>query len=247
MIEKIPQERFRVPLKEFVERAVRITDTILEIVLYGSVARGEADSRSDIDVFVLLCRPLDSKVEDELLGLARGISEKHFYTEGEWNKINLVFCSPEGIGNFDDQTLMAMLGGIRLYSKFEPLVTLPLAPAILFHLDLDGVSESTKKRMDASLKGWTSSYASERGMVRKRYEGLLDKYSASRLARDVYLVPSERAHVFSGFFSGLGIKFTRTRIWLEPMAEHLFKGGKSSFRSSRKFDVSDLRDHRERL
>jgi len=216
MIEKIPQERFRTPLKEFAERAVRITDTILEIVLYGSVARGEADSRSDIDMFVLLCRPLDGKAEDELLGLARNLSEKHFYTKGEWNKINLVFCGPEEIRNFDNQTLMTMLGGIRLYSKFEPLMTLPLAPAILFHLDLKGVSEATKKRMDACLKGWTSSYASEKGMVRKRYEGLLDRYSASRLARDVYIVPSERAHVFSEFFSGLGIKFTQTRIWLEP-------------------------------
>lgn len=225
MIEEIPQERFRTPLKEFVERAVGITDAILEIALYGSVARGEADSRSDIDVFILLCRPLDSKLEDELLGLARELSEEHFYKKGEWNKLNLVFCSPEEIISFDDRTLATMLGGIRLYSKLKPLVVLPLEPAILFRLDLKGVSETTKKRMDASLRGWTSSYTSERGIVRKRYEGLLERYSTSRLARNIYLVPSEHARVFSEFFSGLGIKFAQTRVWLEPTAGYLLRKG----------------------
>ncbi|MDI6643280.1 MAG: nucleotidyltransferase domain-containing protein [Candidatus Hodarchaeaceae archaeon] len=224
MIDEIPQEKFRGPLKELAEKAAEITDAILEMVVYGSVARGEADSRSDIDVFVLLCRPLDADVEDELLGLARSISEKNFYRKGEWNKINLVLCSPKEIRNFDSSTLAAMLGGIRLYSKFEPLVIQPLESAVIFHLDLKGVGETTKKRMDAALRGWTSSYASKKGRVKKEYGGLLERYSSSRLARDVYFVPSDHARVFSEFFSGLGIKFTEMRVWLRP-------GGKASAKS----------------
>lgn len=216
MIDEIPQEKFRGPLKEFTKKAAEITDAILEMVVYGSVARGEADSRSDIDVFILLCRPLDTKVEDELFGLARSISEKHFYRKGEWNKINLVLCSPEKIRDFDSSTLAAMLGGIRLYSKLEPLVIQLLEPAALFHLDLKGVGEATKKRMDAALRGWTSSYVGKKGRIKKEYEGLLGRYSASRLARDAYLIPGNHARVFSEFFSGLGIKFTEMRVWLEP-------------------------------
>ena len=216
MIDEIPQEKFRGPLKEFAKKAAEITDAILEIVVYGSVARGEADSRSDIDVFMLLCRTLDAEVEDELLRLARSISEKNFYRKGEWNKINLVLCGPEEIRNFDRSTLVAMLGGIRLYSKFEPLVIQPLEPAVLFHLDLKRVNESTKKRMDAALRGWTSSYASKKGRIEKKYRGLLERYSASRLARNVYLVSSDHARVFSEFFSGFGIKFIEMRVWLKP-------------------------------
>ncbi len=216
MIEEIPQEMFRGPLKEFAEKAAGITDAILKMVVYGSVARGEADSRSDIDVFMLLCRPLDADVEDELLGLARSISEKNFYRKGEWNKINLVLCSPKEIQNFDSSTLMAMLGGIRLYSKFEPLVIQPLLPAVLFHLDLKGMDEAKKKRMDAALRGWTSSYTSEKGRIKKKYRGLLERYAASRLARDAYLVSSNHAHIFSDFFSGFGIKPAEVRVWLEP-------------------------------
>jgi len=216
MIEEIPQEKFREPLKEFAKKAVELTDAILEIVVYGSVARGEADSRSDIDVFILLSKPLGAGVEDELFGLAREISEKHFYRKGEWNKINLVSCSPEKIRGFDKSMLVAMLGGIRLYSKFESLVIQPLEPAVLFHLDLKGVSEATKKRMDAALRGWTSSYAGKKGRIKKEYEGLLQRYSASRLARDAYLVSSDYARVFSEFFTGHGIKFTEMGVWLRP-------------------------------
>jgi|GEM_PF-6857931 len=216
MIKEIPQEKFRKPLGELIQGAVKLTDTILEITVYGSVARGEADRRSDVDVFVLLSQPLDAKVEDELLRLARDVSEEHFYRKGEWNKINLVLCSPEEIKNFDSSSLMAMLGGIRLHSKLEPLQILPLRPATIFLLDLEGVDETKKKRMDAFLRGWVSSYMTKKGRAKRRYEGLLERYSARRFSRDAYLVPGEHAHVFSEFFSELGIKFTEEGVWLGP-------------------------------
>ena len=224
MIEEIPQEKFREPLKEFAEKAVSITDEIIEITVYGSVARGEADSRSDVDVFVLLLKSLEAETEDRLFELARNISEKHFYRKGEWNKITLVLFSPDRERDFDTRALAAMLGGVRIYSKFKPLVIMPLVPSTLFRLDLGGVSETIKKRMDATLKGWTSSYMGKKGRTEKRYEGLLERYSASRLARDVYVVPSEHVDAFSEFFEGLEIKYTKTRIWLEsPMAKDVRK------------------------
>ena len=218
MIEEIPQEKFRESLKEFAEKAVSIADEIIEITVYGSVAGGDADSRSDIDVFVLLSKSLDAETEDRLFELARNISEKHFYRKGEWNKITLVLYSPERERDFDNRALATMLGGVRIYSKFKPMVIMPIVPATLFRLDLKGVSETTKKRMDAALKGWTSSYMGEKGRMEKRYEGLLERYSASRLARDVYVVPKEHVDAFSEFFEGLEIKHIKTRIWLEsPM------------------------------
>jgi uncharacterized protein len=37
-----------------------------ELVLYGSVARGEADDESDVDLLVILKQPADRQVEDEI-------------------------------------------------------------------------------------------------------------------------------------------------------------------------------------
>lgn len=65
---EIPQAEFRKPLRAFVER---VTDEVpvAGIVCFGSVARGEADRVSDIDVFVLVAD------DDELVTARRTVSD----------------------------------------------------------------------------------------------------------------------------------------------------------------------------
>jgi len=51
---QVPQTEFHTPIRTAVEQLVDRLDTVLGIVLYGSVARGAADRRSDIDLWVLV-------------------------------------------------------------------------------------------------------------------------------------------------------------------------------------------------
>ena len=51
---EIPQAEFREPLKRFVKRVEKRVPSVAGILCFGSVARGEADRASDIDVFVLV-------------------------------------------------------------------------------------------------------------------------------------------------------------------------------------------------
>jgi predicted nucleotidyltransferase len=51
---QIPQAEFHAPVRTAVEQLVDQLDTVIGIVLYGSVARGTADRRSDIDLWVLV-------------------------------------------------------------------------------------------------------------------------------------------------------------------------------------------------
>lgn len=53
-IVEIPQAEFHEPVRELVSRLHDTVDDIRGIVLFGSVARGNADRRSDIDCFVLV-------------------------------------------------------------------------------------------------------------------------------------------------------------------------------------------------
>jgi len=51
---QIPQSEFLMPVKTAVEELVERLEDVTGIVLYGSVARGDADRRSDIDLWVLV-------------------------------------------------------------------------------------------------------------------------------------------------------------------------------------------------
>jgi predicted nucleotidyltransferase len=50
----LPQDEFREPVREFVERARDAVPSFSALVVFGSVARGSADRRSDIDVWLLV-------------------------------------------------------------------------------------------------------------------------------------------------------------------------------------------------
>lgn len=51
---EIPQSEFHTPVRVATEEILDDLDNVLAVVLYGSVARGEADRRSDIDLWVLV-------------------------------------------------------------------------------------------------------------------------------------------------------------------------------------------------
>lgn len=50
----LPQDEFREPVKEFTERARTAVPSLSALVVFGSVARGEADRQSDIDIWILI-------------------------------------------------------------------------------------------------------------------------------------------------------------------------------------------------
>lgn len=50
---------------------------VVEIILYGSKSRGDAEALSDIDLLVLLECEVNTRVEDEIIGLAYDIELEH--------------------------------------------------------------------------------------------------------------------------------------------------------------------------
>ncbi|MDZ7688604.1 MAG: nucleotidyltransferase domain-containing protein [Halobacteriales archaeon] len=65
---EIPQEEFRTPVKTFVDKVEKNQeDNLVGILLFGSVARGEGDRASDIDIQVI--------VEEDLLESRRSVQD----------------------------------------------------------------------------------------------------------------------------------------------------------------------------
>jgi len=72
----IPQEPFRTPIKAFLDRASEeMGDRLVGVILFGSVARGEADRASDIDIQII--------VEDDLTQSRRELHEIRQEIEGQ--------------------------------------------------------------------------------------------------------------------------------------------------------------------
>ncbi|WP_245835460.1 ArsR/SmtB family transcription factor [Natronolimnobius baerhuensis] len=66
---EIPQTEFRKPLRKFVSQVREELSSTAGIVCFGSVARGEADRMSDIDLLVLV------DDDDKLVAIRRTISD----------------------------------------------------------------------------------------------------------------------------------------------------------------------------
>ena len=94
---EIPQSEFREPVKQFLEEIDDQLSSVVGILCFGSVARGEADRASDIDVFVLVS---DTEVVSALRTISdivRELEEKQI--GGDRYEFEVFVESPESARN----------------------------------------------------------------------------------------------------------------------------------------------------
>lgn len=119
----VPQDEFRPPVRAFVEQAPNVIPSFSALTLFGSVARGTADRKSDIDLWVLI------ENTDELLtarreatSLADELSERRFADErtrrtgheGDRYEFEVLVESVESATNYDDEIVGILREGIVL-------------------------------------------------------------------------------------------------------------------------------------
>jgi predicted nucleotidyltransferase len=116
---EIPQHGFRKPVREFLEEArERQGENLVAVILFGSVARGEADRASDIDIQVIVEEDLLESRRD-LQDVRQGIEEKKF--GGNRYEVQLLVESVESAESYGEKLQEIFSEGIKLYSteKFE--------------------------------------------------------------------------------------------------------------------------------
>lgn len=110
---RIPQEEYHRPVDTATEKVKERLDGVIGIVLYGSVARGEADRQSDIDLWIAVNEDrapnqrAANRIEDEL-------EDKRF--GGERYAFHIAVESVDVVPNFTEEIREIVLGGITLYS-----------------------------------------------------------------------------------------------------------------------------------
>lgn len=114
---EIPQPEFREPVQEFVEEArARQGENLVGIALFGSVARGEADRASDIDIQVIAAGDL-TEARRDLQDVRQRIEEERF--DGERYELQLLVESTKSAKSYGEKLREIFSEGIILYSTDE--------------------------------------------------------------------------------------------------------------------------------
>jgi predicted nucleotidyltransferase len=127
---QIPQGEFQPPVRDAVDQLLDELDTVIGIVLYGSVARGEADRRSDIDLWVLVAE--DRMANQRTANRVRqDLEDKEFDTGRYAYEIDV-----EGlpaVPNYVDELREILSDGLVVHDteKFDTV------QSMVFHGDLD--------------------------------------------------------------------------------------------------------------
>jgi len=112
----IPQEEFRDPVKTFLDKLDQAKAEIIGVILFGSVARGEADRASDIDLQII--------VENDLTGARRELHDIRQQVESqkfanERYELQLLVESTESAESYGEKLQEIFSEGIKLKETKE--------------------------------------------------------------------------------------------------------------------------------
>lgn len=107
----IPQEEFRNPIEAFLDKLEEAEVEIIGVILFGSVARGEADRASDIDLQIIVNSDL-TQARRELHDLRQEIENQKF--DGERYELQLLVESIKSAESYGEDLKEIFSEGIKL-------------------------------------------------------------------------------------------------------------------------------------
>ncbi len=185
-------ERLQLLIEELLEEC----PSILQIVLYGSYARGEARSKSDIDLLLVFD---DEESVEKCMNMFSDKAYEHNLPIIQPYSVTVEEAKRSGVYR------KALEEGLVLYHSYrcEPLKTLPPNYTYIILLKYSGPKSKLRK-----LTGVTVVKNGHKWRAR----GLLEKMGAVKLAPRLALVPCDRWPLLEWHLIDLGIEYTAIKI-----------------------------------
>jgi predicted nucleotidyltransferase len=196
------------------EFALRVSKIPLveQVILFGSVARAEADRRSDVDIVVILdtLEPI-SELEE-----ARKVSETALDVERDLSKPIQLIVTNKNFEKLDEYFVKQILSeGIVLYSKSICIVhnNLKLAPFVVVSYTLEGLSQTEKMRVKRAIYGQTTRKITKNKIYTSTHVGMLKKAQGEKLGLGSIIVPKNKLHDIEETLKLLGVKYRVIDVW----------------------------------
>jgi len=124
-INQIPQSEFHEPVRTVVELLTDRIENVVAILLYGSVARGQADRKSDIDLWVLVSEDR-SRAQREATDIAQSLGDDSFNPNQQRFEFHIDVEAVESIMLYSEDIAEIVTSGIPVHTTgdFEKAITI---------------------------------------------------------------------------------------------------------------------------
>lgn len=177
-----------------------------KIILFGSVASGESDKESDVDIFV----DADKSEGKRMLGL-QGSFEKTFGEKWKLKGVTNQLSMTVGDLNskeWEDLRRAIQSHGIVLYGQYkEPPKN--IQPYLIFSLSFQGIDRVKKVSLWRRLYGYTQKV----GNKSYKSTGLLEQLGGVKVDKGVILVPAANSAQIKEFLRNNRIRHNVAEVW----------------------------------
>lgn len=186
----------------FLMQKLKDKSKIKNIILFGSVSRGDANKESDVDIFIDLIgekKHIEEEIKKTLETFKDSTKYKNYWKLlGIENEINLTIGK---LHNWKELKPSIIANGLTLYGKFEP--EMKEGEHMTFFIWENIKPNSKRVLFNKQLFGYKQN--------KKFYMGILQEYEGERLGKGCILVPLGNALVFQNLFKKykIGVKIKK--------------------------------------
>ncbi len=171
------------------------------VILYGSFARGENTSRSDIDLLILTTKEkIQKEIQDKIIEVEAAID----------HSIQPTIRSFSDLKKTDSGLLQNIfMEGKVLYlrepAEIPSALLLQQKPYLVYSFKLNKLDQKEKAKFNRSFY--------EQQQKGYKYKGLLDELGGKKLSPGCVLVPVSQKNKIEKFFLKFNVRYEQLKIW----------------------------------
>jgi len=178
---------------------------INKILLFGSVARGNFDEESDIDVFIDTKENIKESAEKALKMFNNSQAKKIWELKGIKKEISMQ------IGNLDEWSLKRSVisNGIFLYGKYNEIPKEAKYYLMIHMINLNKMKNSLQMRL------WRKLYGYKQKIGKKVYtgKGLVEELGGKKIGKATIIIPMEKEKEVTDILNKNKINYKVYEIW----------------------------------
>jgi predicted nucleotidyltransferase len=187
-------------LKKIAKELSKIED-VKAIILYGSLAREEFTSRSDVDLFILTTEDKTQKeIQDKVIELESEIGRNIQPTIR-----TLVELQKTDTGLLQNIFQEGKILYLREPSDIPSAILLQQKPYLIYSFQINSLLQKEKARFNRQLY--------EQTRKEYKYKGLLQEIGGQKLSAGCVMIPYEQKEKIEKFFKKFKVKFEQLKVW----------------------------------